>query len=199
MKKHLIPVFYSIMILLALTGCQDQAQVTVSEISPQPVKISPYPLKTGTPSPTLSPVITSTAEPRLPSPTPLYHSIQAGDTLIGIALRYDVPLDSLLAANPGIDSTQLSIGTEIIIPSRENGSAAGISTPTPIPVELSPPVCYSTRSLEYWCFLQAVNPGSTPLENISALVNLHSRTAISWPVRSPSPPLISLSEEGHCL
>lgn len=174
MKKFLIPTFYSILILLALAGCQDQPQVTASETSPQPVRVSPYPLSTRTPSPSLSPVITSTAETRLPSPTPLYHSIQEGDTLFGIALRYDVSLDSLLAANPGIDSTQLSIGDEITIPSGENGSAAGIPTPTPIPVELSPADCYPTSSREYWCFVQAVNPGSTPLENISALVNLHS-------------------------
>lgn len=174
MKKHWITAFCLILVLLALPGCQDQPLVTTTEIRYEPVMISPYPLKTRTPSPSPSPVTTSTEKPRLPSPTPLYHSIQAGDTLIGIALRYDVSLDSLITANPGINSSQLSIGTEIIIPSEENGSAAGISNPTPMPVELSPPACYLTGSGEYWCILQAVNPGSSPVENISVLVNLHS-------------------------
>ncbi len=52
-----------------------------------------------------------------PPDGPIY-IVQPGDTLYGIALRFGISLDELLAANP-IDPNQLAVGQEIVIPGLE--------------------------------------------------------------------------------
>ncbi|KKM10623.1 peptidoglycan-binding protein [Clostridiales bacterium PH28_bin88] len=42
--------------------------------------------------------------------------IEPGDTLYSISLRYGVPVERILAANPGIDPLNLMIGQAICIP-----------------------------------------------------------------------------------
>jgi spore germination protein YaaH len=42
--------------------------------------------------------------------------VQPGDTFYLIAQRFNITLESLLAANPGVDPYQLQVGQEIIIP-----------------------------------------------------------------------------------
>ncbi len=47
---------------------------------------------------------TITALPTIgPSPTPFAHVVKKDDTLLGIAIRYGISLEDLLAANPGIE------------------------------------------------------------------------------------------------
>lgn len=45
-----------------------------------------------------------------------YYSIRPGDTLYRIAIFYNVSLDDLIEANPGIDPTRLFVGQIICIP-----------------------------------------------------------------------------------
>ncbi|MDD3840493.1 MAG: LysM peptidoglycan-binding domain-containing protein [Clostridia bacterium] len=52
-----------------------------------------------------------------PCPEGNYYIIRAGDTLYSIARRFNVSLDDLLEANPGIDPRRLFIGQVICIPS----------------------------------------------------------------------------------
>ena len=51
----------------------------------------------------------------LPCPGQLY-TIQAGDTLFSIAQKFNVTVDAIIAANPGIDPNNLRIGQVICIP-----------------------------------------------------------------------------------
>ncbi len=51
----------------------------------------------------------------LPCPGQLY-TIQAGDTIFSIAQRFNVTVDAIIAANPGIDPNNLRIGQVICIP-----------------------------------------------------------------------------------
>jgi LysM repeat protein len=51
-----------------------------------------------------------------PCPEGNYYIIKAGDTLYSIARRYNVSLDDLIEANPGIDPDRLAIGQVICIP-----------------------------------------------------------------------------------
>jgi hypothetical protein len=92
--------------------------------------------------------------------------------LIAIALQYNITLDDLLAANPGINSNQLSIGTEIIIPG-DNGGGPGLPTPTPLPGQLSDPDCFRSGTGSLTCFFTAENTLDQGMENISVLANLH--------------------------
>lgn len=53
-----------------------------------------------------------------PCPGGFYYTIRSGDTLYTIAQRYNVPLQELIAANPGINPNRLQIGQVICIPRR---------------------------------------------------------------------------------
>lgn len=46
----------------------------------------------------------------------LFHVIEPGENLSEIAKRYDVAIESLLAANPGVDPNALLVGQELLIP-----------------------------------------------------------------------------------
>ena len=78
-----------------------------------------------TPTPTLTvepPAATST--PVLPTATPtvVFYTIQAGDTLSTIAARFNVPTEELQRANNIADPNLIQVGQKLIIPG-----------PTPIP------------------------------------------------------------------
>jgi len=51
-----------------------------------------------------------------PAPSFRIHTVKSGDTLASIARRYNVHLDSLLAANPRVEPTRISPGQTIQIP-----------------------------------------------------------------------------------
>ena len=67
-----------------------------------------------------------------PTPGSLVYTIRAGDTIVGIADRYDIPQEELLAANSlsRLDATRLQIGDQIILP----GIVQFTPTPTATPV-----------------------------------------------------------------
>jgi LysM repeat protein len=44
------------------------------------------------------------------------YTIQAGDTFFLLSQRFNVPLDAILAANPGVDPNNLQIGQRVCIP-----------------------------------------------------------------------------------
>jgi LysM repeat protein len=79
------------------------------------------------PLPTLSGTATARAvsTPQTPTPAPVMHVVAAGDTLLDIALRYDVELEALQAANELADPDTLDVGQELLIP--------GVFQPTPLP------------------------------------------------------------------
>jgi LysM repeat protein len=94
---------------------------------------------TDTPVPTDTPPATPTATPPPPpTPTPPYttYVVQAGDTLSGIASRFDVTVQALMQAN-GLSGTLINIGTSLIIPSG-GGSVAPPPNPTPTRAAAAP-------------------------------------------------------------
>ena len=56
-----------------------------------------------------------------PGQQPMTETIQEGDTLYGISQKTGIPVDQLVAANPGIDPNALQIGSSINIPSASSG------------------------------------------------------------------------------
>lgn len=87
--------------------------------------------------------------PPAPTATPIRYVIVPGDTLLDLALRYDVPLDALRAANAD-SSGLLQIGQVILIPPTQAAtdatqpvaSVAGEPTPTPLALRVDAPTCY---------------------------------------------------------
>ncbi|MGI6209646.1 MAG: LysM peptidoglycan-binding domain-containing protein [Anaerolineae bacterium] len=96
---------------------------TVSTATPVPPTPTVTPVPTDTDTPTPAPTDTAT-----PTPGPRVHVVQAGDVLGSIALEYDLELDELLAANPGLtERSLLRLGQEIVIPAKAASAEAPAS------------------------------------------------------------------------
>jgi LysM repeat protein len=106
----------------------------------------------------------------LPTPTTFTHTVVQGDTLIAIAKRYEVSLEALLAANPGIQQAVLSVGTILTIPTGDGNPA--VPTPTPAPLLVQQARCWSETAGGLWCFALVRNDYADTIENLSAQFNL---------------------------
>ena len=60
--------------------------------------------------------IPQAAPPVPPCPNGFYYTIKAGDTLYALSQRFNVPVQAIINANPGIDPNNLQIGQVICIP-----------------------------------------------------------------------------------
>jgi LysM repeat protein len=81
------------------------------------------------------------------------HTIQAGETLSAVSRRYNIPLDALLAANPGINPKTLKVGQKIHLAGaarREAATGDSSSTPPPAPAETvkETPTASETKTTE---------------------------------------------------
>ncbi len=171
--RRLAPPLWPILLLslflpLLLVGC---GSVSTPEL-PSPV---PYHTRTPTlsPSPGPQPTLPPPTLP-IPSPTPFPYTIRSGDTLEGLARRFNLSVDDLLRQNPGLTSI-LQPGQVIQIPASQ--APAELRGPTPAPLELAQPVCYPQPDKAQTCFFAVHNPGSDWLENIALQVEIIPRNA----------------------
>jgi LysM repeat protein len=91
---------------------------------------------TSTATVTLTPTAVPPTDTPLPteSPTmsvPSWYIVQEGDTMSGIAVKFNIDLIVLLNMNPGIDPNKIKVGDKIIIPAPNTT----LDTPTPIPAD----------------------------------------------------------------
>lgn len=161
---------YGFIIVCLLTGCG--RVLTPTPETPSTAASSPA-VPVATPSPTAQP--TSTPRPATPlasptpttTPTPVIYTVQAGDTLLDIAIRFDRSTEAIQTANGIVDPRLLQIGQELIIPPPE-GNPAEPPTPTPTP----PPLLVEALNFQrtppdaLWCLGQVSNPGSEPLTEV---------------------------------
>lgn len=100
--------------------------------------------------------------------------MQKGETLIGIAVKYGLSLDALLAANPGLVPEALSVGSSLVIPAGPGSAAASAvgAVPTPLPMVLSTVACFDQAGGGRYCLLEAKNPNESALEAVQAQVVL---------------------------
>lgn len=157
-----------------LGGCV-VTPVKTSPVNTVTARITPYISQTPTPTTSSIPIARSTAT-HIPTPTltPQVYTVVRGDTLLGIALRFRVSLEELLDANPDINPTIISIGTKVIIPYIQRTPTV-TPEPTPLPISLDDPICYSVASMGLWCFILAHHDLHLTIENIYVSVNLFSR------------------------
>jgi LysM repeat protein len=97
-----------------------------------------------TPNPTTTPRPTETFVPG-PTPGTVLHVVQSGDTLLGISLRYGVPMTVIQKANDIEDPETIKVGQQLVIPIGSTPVATAGLPPTPTgpprynaPVILSP-------------------------------------------------------------
>jgi LysM repeat protein len=101
----------------------------------------------GEPTATSGPIAAPVTEPAVgpqPSPTPLIHIVQAGDTISGLSQRYDVPAADIIAANQVQNPNFLQLGTELVIPmaglaEEATPTLTPVPTPTDTPIPFEPP------------------------------------------------------------
>jgi len=144
--------------------------------APTATPIQPHLTPAATSTPTATPVPATpipTATPT-PEPTPIIHTLQPGDTLIGLARQYGVTVQSIQEANGITDPRGLLAGQQIIIPTDPEARLdAGKPTPvpTPPPIRISPLV-FSQGADGLWAFGQASLDAGEPLEHVLIQVDL---------------------------
>lgn len=179
--------------ILLLTACAPQPTPALTATAT--LRLLPSPTFTRTPGRP-----TSTHAPPTPSgptPTPLTHLVEQGETLLGIAIEYGVPLDDLITANPGISPRLLSIGQPILIPGPEGAPVVILApTATPIALAFSGPACYPTLSDGLWCLAWAWNDAGSPLEGVAAAVSLLDARAATIAAQTVYSPLNLILEDG---
>jgi hypothetical protein len=116
------------------------------------------------------------------------HVLANDDTLLGLAIRYGISLDQIMAANPGVDPHFLSVGKAIVIPILVTPPAE-VPTPTIVPLQLGDPVCYSTGDGGAWCVLLLKNDQAQAVENVSAWIGLYSASGKALASQVVVPPL----------
>lgn len=158
-----------------LSGCGGEpSSVPISTLTIAPPQ-NPYQSKTSTPAAPTATISIPTEQPLLPTSTPFKHSIRDGDTLHGIALQYNISLNRLVSANPGVNTSILVIGTELVIPFSEDDDLI-VPIPTPFPIPITDPLCYPSRTGGTWCIIIAVNNQDIVLENITVAINIYDRS-----------------------
>ncbi len=113
----------------------------------------------------------------LPTATPIIYTVRAGDTLIGIAHRYDVSVEALQAANGNIAPELLQIGQKLIIPQPTPAGPAGpdrliLPTPTPLPLALAGLSFRETAVGSLWFLGEVRNPTADFVDHVAVLVSL---------------------------
>jgi LysM repeat protein len=181
MRRSLLPVLMFVIILLSACQSVDGNPVPVQV----PGDLQPY--TTMTPSPTAQ-VTLQVAETALPTSTPLVHKVAAGETLGDIAIKYGIDLETLQAANPGVNPSALSIGQELRIPNGPDDISREPS-PTPEPVTVSQVACYPTIEGGMWCFALVRNDFPDTLEDLSAQITLTGADGRVLASQAAIPPL----------
>jgi len=159
-----------LLFVLILTACAPQ---TANQTPVSSGTLLPYATRTPSLTPEQPAGLVASFETPLPSPTPFVYEVQAGDTMSGIAFKFGVSLDALLAANPDISPNSMSIGTKLNVPSSPT-RPAGASTATPVPAPVKQIECYPTADQGMWCFVLVHNDTPAVIENLSAQVTLQS-------------------------
>lgn len=116
--------------------------------------------------------VQATAEFQPPTPTPHVYTVVQNDTLFGIAARFNITLDALMAANPGVDARALSPGTQLLLPSGLGADTTPMPQITPYPVLAREPLCYTSAAGELWCLVLVSNDNVLSLENVTGYVRL---------------------------
>ncbi len=168
--------------ILWLAGCSPGLTRTPGPPPPAPTRIPLVAFASATPTPGDGATPTRQISPTPPpsaTPTPFRYQIVEGDTLIGIAFRFGIETQALLAANPGIDPQFLTIGDSLVIPLEPSqAEAGGVPTPAPGAILSNTPDCYPSTDGGLWCLLAVENQGNEPLENLVAIISIYDSAQV---------------------
>ncbi len=178
---------YGLAFGIFLSGCGGNAPANASTAT-----LAVWTTPTPSATPTAAPVSSLTPAPPLPSPTPFTYLVRESDTLIGIAVRFGVSLESLRAANPQVNERFLSIGQALIIPLALAATPEAAAA-TPFPLELGTPRCYPQLGGSAWCVSQLHNPGGAPVESVLVEISVTDSQGKALALQQVTPPLARLA------
>jgi len=135
--------------------------------------ITTIPTATGRPTATPKPATPAPTPTPTMTPTPIIYEVQSGDTLLGIAIKFDVSAEAIQTANGIVDPRRIQIGQALFIPEPEEEDAQPTLTPTPVPVIVRGVSFQETPQETLWCFGEMMNPGSVTLSELVVEVNLY--------------------------
>src|SRR5512143_1576130 len=166
------------LLLWGAIGCNGRV-ITGPTPTPASLAVS---LTTPTVLPTLVPQVLTPAPTNTPAPTPtpIVHIVQPGDTLLGIALQYNVTLEELYQVNGVLKPELLQIGQSIVIPvpgsvgrpAGDNSGAVIAPTEPPLPVTVEHAARYRTPVGSVWVLGEVYNSTDQPIENVQVRVAL---------------------------
>ena len=128
-------------------------------------------------TPTRQTIVQLASPPPQTSPIPRIHTIQANDTLLDIAITYDIQLETLLLANPDVDPRALQIGQELVIPTSDNDVIQHVALPI-VPLFVSSPECYPTSTDSLLCMGYIRNDQDQPVEQVSLDIQISDGSTI---------------------
>ena len=123
----LVVAFLVFLLWFVLLRPRDSSTIHLGTTQPVVVDPTPVPPETidgawgkviATPTPQATPTATPVPRPT-PTPTPVVYTVQAGDTLSGIAARFGLTLEQLVQANRLVDPDSLQIVQQLTIPPSE--------------------------------------------------------------------------------
>ncbi len=151
----------------------------ITRITPTPTATT-TPVLVVTPAATLRPTATPAPYTPLPTatptvtPTPIIYKLRSGDTLLGIAVRFDTSVQAIQDANGITNPTGLMVGQEIVIPqpvAKEAGATPTLA-PTPMPFAVENVLFNRTPLDGLWCFGEIRNTNDLDLEQATVKITL---------------------------
>lgn len=157
------------LLLLVISAACESAEGSGNEggVTSEPATALPYQTATLMATPTIIPALTKIT---LPTQTAIIYAVGKGDTLSSIAQRYSISLEALIAANPGVQPTALSVGMKLVIPTGNEASGELVPSPAPLPIQQAR--CWPESSGGAWCFALVQNDFGETLENLSVQFTL---------------------------
>ncbi|MEK6220958.1 MAG: LysM peptidoglycan-binding domain-containing protein, partial [Chloroflexota bacterium] len=158
--------------IFSLGACTSGTNPDANQPNPSPSLVV-YQTATYTPIlPSQTAEIVST-QPPLPSPSPFQYKVEAGDTLIGIAVKFGLTLQELQLANPDVNAQFLTLDTLMTIPVEGTiPEVGGLTTPTPPSVSHESPYCFPSNLGDLICYWILDNQEGVGLENVSGVIRL---------------------------
>ena len=191
--KLLLVVAASVAIFLGLTACSTNMDVKPTRTPTLAGSLQPY----QSPVPSITPLSATLAptETPHPSPTPHLYQIASGDTMGSIALEFEITTNDLIAANPSVPPSAMSVGKELLIPDCDERLV--LPTLEPLALEILHSACYPTLNDGVWCFVSVLNATDTAVENISAEVSLFDENGqlVARKVAFPLVDRVSIGEQ----
>ena len=138
----------------------------VTRVRPEMAVLATVQLPTATPLPPP----TST-----PSPTPIIYEIQAGDTLLDLAIQRGVTVTDIEALNPDVRPELLQVGQQVILPPPPQIVLGGPqATAVPPQLVVSQLQLYQMPTGAAWLVGEVQNEGEKPAEGVQVTVSLLS-------------------------